>query len=340
MQAFLVSLTLLGLLCGGVRAEVDDLYTGSAPVESQSADEAVRVLPRALEQVLQKLTGLREFDDPDSVRAALVDARSMAISYYYRNLSLPQPDGTLDEQRQLVARFNPAAVDRLMDGLQLRRWPPQRKPVAIWLVVDDGTSRRIMPIELDYALQRALQAATDRGMPYQLPQPNEEGEYPVDVQLLWGGYTEETADAPHANVLVIAARREGPEWNARMNLGYGGQNWSWRNRAAELQDALIEGMNRAVDEIAAVSSIAATDLGHWDHEIRVTGLASSTDYARCLAYLQGLNLVEHVGVLEASPGAVRFRLALNALPEHFETAVDADGVLERTTQESVYSYAP
>ena len=297
-------------------------------------------MPLALGQVLQKLSGLRSFKDHPDVEPALRNARAMAITFYYSNREVTLPDGSRSSELLLVADFSRQAVDGLLHTLHMPSWKPERRAVTTWVVVDDGVSRRIMPIELEYAWESIAVAARARGMPLTRPQADEQGNYPVDMQLLWGGYTEELVDSGPADALVMAARREGPEWNVRMNLDYMGQTWTWRNRNIDLQLALVEGMHKAIDEIAGTHSIAASDQGRTLLDITVTGVAGTADYVRTLSYLQGLSLVDRVRVISAAPGKVRFTLTLNALPEYLVRALESDAILSVTPVADVYSLSP
>ncbi len=317
-----------------------NLYLGAVLVADQSPGEQARAMPLALAQVLQKLSGLRDFDEFPGLEPALQDARSLAITFYYRHQDITLPDGGKGEELRLLADFSPPAVDSLMQSLQLPKWKPERRPLTIWPLVDDGVSRSIMPIEFEYAWERMVDVADARGMPVIRPQPDAEGVYPVDAQLLWGGYTDDLVALGPVDALIVAARREGPEWNVRMNLDYMGKTWSWRNRDIDLQNALTQGMHQAIDEIAAVDSIAAADQGKWSFEMTVSGLATAGDYARCLSYLQGLSLIDHVRVSSAGPGKVHFVLSLNALPDYLVRALAADSILAASASEGEYILLP
>jgi hypothetical protein len=317
-----------------------NLYLGAVPVADQSTAEQARAMPLALAQVLQKLSGLRDFDAFPGLEPALQDAPSLAITFYYSHQDVTLPDGGRGEELRLLADFSPPAVDGLMQALQLPRWKPERRPLTIWPVVDDGFSRSIMPIEFEYAWVRMVDVADARGMPVIRPQPDAEGAYPVDPQLLWGGYTEDLVAVGPVDALIVAARREGPEWNVRMNLDYMGQTWSWRNRDIDIQNALTQGLHQAIDEIAAINSIAAADQGQWSFEMTVSGLATAEDYARCLTYLQGLSLIDHVRVSSAGPGRVHFVLNLNAVPDHLVRALEADNILAASAAQGEYKLLP
>jgi hypothetical protein len=317
-----------------------DLYQGNAPVADQSAAEQERAMRAALEQVLQKLSGLSQFEEYPEMPVALESARNMVLAFYYQDHPVFLPDGSSRMDKLLVANFSPRAVDELRVRLQLPRWKPERRALSAWPIVDDGLERRIMPIELEYAWAGMAGLAENRGMPITWPEAGEDGEYAADVQLLWGGYTEELNEEGLAETLVIAARQDGPEWNVRMNLEYEGLRWSERFRGIDLVTILQQGLNQAIDQIATSSSIAASELGDWSVDITVTQVTGSEDYARCLGYLQGLSLVEAVTVKSAAAGAVQFSLALNAAPEHLQQYLDAGDMLLISGEEGVYQLQP
>jgi hypothetical protein len=328
------------LFAGACLAQTADLYTGEAVVQTQQMSERRQAFRNALEQVLRKLSGLRYLDDYPLLEPALSSASDYVVSFHYRNVNIARADGGVDEQQRLVAAFSEVDVNELLKRLQMPLWQPDRAPAVIWVVVDEGLDRRIMPLELAYAHDAMNEVAARRGLPVIWPEPDENGDYAVDVQLLWGGYTEDLTMHGGSEVLVAAARREGPEWNVRWNLAYGDQNWTWRNRDIELSSALVEGLEQAVDEIAALYTIAAVDQGSWVHEITVAGLSGSGDYRRCLAYLQEISLVEAVSVTSAAAGRVTFSLELNALPAYLEQAVQSLDALEYSEFDKVYTLLP
>ena len=317
-----------------------EMYQGRAVIADRSQSEQERGTQAALAQVLQKISGLGSFEERPEVNDALASARKMVVAFYFQNLEVMLPDGSVREDLQLVANFSPRAVDELRVQLQLPRWKPDRRPLNAWPVVDDGLERRILPIELQYAWSAMARLAEDRGMPVNWPEADEEGVYPVDVQLLWGGYTEELEESGPSEILVIAALQDGPEWNVRMNLDYEGLAWSERYRGNELELLLSEGLTQAIDQIAASSSIAASELGAWSVDITVAEILNADDYARCLAYLQSLSVVEQVTVKSAVAGVVQFTLALNAAPDYLQQYLAAGKKLLPADEEGFYQLLP
>lgn len=336
MRIILLALLMIQLPVASSLAAPADLYTGEAVVENQSLSERKRAMPLALLQVLQKLSGLRYFDRYPLVEESLATAPSMLVSFHYRNEERILTDGVAIDELRLVARFSEQDVNEITRSLQLPLWRPEREATQIWVVVDDGLDRRIMPVELAYVREAMDEAAASRGMPVAWPEPDPEGNYPIDVQLLWGGYTEDLAELGIDAVMVAAARREGPEWSVRINLGYGGQNWTWRNRDVDLQLVLSEGVQQAADLVAEANTISAADQGRWIHELTVRGIAGADDYSRCLAYLKTLSVVDQVRVISAGGGLVRFSLELNASPQYLEDALSSGRMLEFIDSDDSY----
>ena len=91
--------------------------------------------------------------------------------------------------------------------------------------------------------------------------------------------------------------------------------------------ALVDGLHQLTNLIAARDAIAPSAQGNWQFELLVNGLLDADDYARCLAYLQGLSVVDEVNIVEVWPGEVRFVLELNALPQYLEKEIEKNGIL-------------
>lgn len=340
VPALVTILLMLILVPAPASAAPEDLYTGEVAVTSQQASERKQVLPQALLQVLQKLSGLRDFAEYPMLNESLRTADSLVVSFYYRNEQQLLADGSTQTELKLVAKFSEPAVDELVQSLALPLWQTERGFTEIWVVVDDGLDRHIFPVEFQYVWDAMDRAAAGRGLPVSWPTADEDGQYLVDEQLLWGGYTEDLLGTGRGGVLVAAARREGPEWSVRINLAYRQQSWTWRNSDVDLQFLLSESVEQAADLVAAENTIAAADRSNSLYELTVNGINGAEAYSRCLAYLQGLSVVKAVSVHSARAGQVRYKLQLNALPQYLEDTLNSGRVLEREEPDGDYFMRP
>lgn len=339
MQKILLIIILLYLTAPDVLADLD-LYTGEIPVASQGQSDRDAALPDALTQVLQKLSGQRELPASPVLEEALSNAGRILRSYRYTRVDLTRADGSSTQELRLVARFIQPEVDRIVQQVGLPRWRQERPAVQLWVVVDDGFNRQLMPLEYAYAWESMEQTASLRGLPVGWPELDEEEMQLLDMRLVWGGFTDYLVErgAPADGVAIIAARRVGPQWTVRWNLANESQGWSWQNMDVDLVLALQEGINQVADQVAAANAIAVSDQGIWTIELTIGGLNDANAYARCIDYLQNLSLVNAVEVLGADPGRVHFRLQLNASQEYLTAAFRQGTVLLATRAGSDYEY--
>jgi hypothetical protein len=330
-------LQILGIVFA-LDVQAQDLYSGEVAISGPSAAERSQAVPSALIQVLQKHSGQRELPISPALDSALLEANRILVSFYYRDHEAIASDGARSTERRLVANFLPEAVDRIVQELELPRWRADRRPVQIWIVVDDGLGRRLMPVEYEYAWNALKDIANLRGLPLAWPELDEEQEQLVDLQLLWGGFTDELPDQGYGldDVVIVAARREGAEWNVRWNFGDGDETSGWRIRDIDLSFALVDGLHHLTDVVANRDAIAVSGQGQWQSEISVSGFKSPEDYVDCLAYLEKLDVVETVNILEVRNELIRFRLELNALPEYFRNEIERDAMLLPGLSENEY----
>ena len=317
-----------------------NLYSGEVVVASQTEADRNEAIPEALIQVLQKLSGQRELPASPALDDALSHAASLLRSFRYANVSRSAADGTVTQQLHLVAQFMQAEVDRLVQQIGLPRWRQERPEVQIWVVIDDGLSRQLQPLQFGYAWEAMEQVAAVRGLPVSWPELDEEELQLIDMRLVWGGFTDYLVErgAPADGVAIIAARRAGPQWTLRWNLASGGQNWSWQNSDIELLYVLADGLHQMADQIAASNTIAVSEQGSWTIDVSIGELNSADDYVRCLEYLQNLSLVNAVEIVGANPGRVHFRLQLNASAEYLSEAFRRGPVLLPARAGSGYDY--
>jgi len=317
-----------------------NLYAGEVVVPSQSEADRLEAIPEALIQVFQKLSGQREMPFTPALDEAIGNADRLLRSFRYINVDHAGSDGVITRELRLLAEFMRPEVDRVIQQAGLPRWQQERPAVQIWVVIDDGFTRELKPLEFMYAWESLEDIAASRGLPVGWPELDEEESQLVDMRLVWGGFTDYLVErgAPADGVAIIAVRREGPAWTLRWNLAIGEQNWSWRNSDQELLFALAAGIHKMTDQVAASNTIAASEKDSWMIDVTIGQLNSARDYASCLEYVQNLSLVTAVEVLGANPGQVNFRLQLNASPEYLSEAVDRGNILLATRAGSEYDY--
>ena len=337
----MLRLTLTILLCavvGIARAAVPDLYSGFVPVSGTGEAERQQAMPSALIHVLQKLSGIRELPATEELDRVLGEASRMAVAFYYEDRQRLMPDGSSLEETFMVANFLPDAVNRALRELGLPRWRTERPPITFWLVIDDGGARRLMPDEYAYARDAMGWVADQRGFPLQWPDIPADQEPPVNLQLLWGGFTDQLPQPAgmSGGQVIVTARRSGPFWRLRWVYDNGIESLNWGGEGVDLTVALADGLHRLTDIVAERDSIRSVSDGAWTQRIMIRGLDGPEAYIQCLNYLQALSVVEGLSVATAAPGQVGFALSLNAEPRYLREIIIRDKVLEPGAEQDVY----
>ena len=105
---------------------------------------------------------------------------------------------------------------------------------------------------------------------------------------------------------------------------------------------IFEVKNGKIDLVAARDSIRGSGVEGVQTRLPIGGLHGADDYARCLAYLENLSMVDAIVVESAQAGQVGFRLDLNAEPQFLVEVLRRDGFLTPGSESGEYclSYYP
>jgi hypothetical protein len=319
-------------------ADALDLYAGEVPVSDTSEQARDQALPSAFVHVLQKLSGLRDLEPGVELDRVLAESPRLVLAFYYDQRSRLMPDGSSQQETYLVVNFLPEGADRALRDLELPRWRTERSPITLWIAIDDGRGRRLLPVEYDYVRDALNHVARQRGLPIAWPDLGPEPSGTVDLGLLWGGFTEQLPSSAEASggTVIVAARRAGAAWRLRWTYDSGIETTGWGSEEFDLTFALTNGLHRLTDIVAGAESIHSLAGESWRYRIRVRGLDGAETYARALAYLESLSLVEELAVEAASRGQVEFLLVLNAEPSYLDDIIVRDRILAPGVEQGTY----
>ena len=228
----------LWLCAGAATAQDDALYEGESMVDSQSEEQRAAALPRALGQVLVKVTGDPSAASDPAFQGALGRAAGMVQQYRYREDVVTQ--GGVPRLRSfLIARFNPQSVDALIVGAGRRIWPAPRPRPLLWLAIDDGRGPRLVGEAQQSAVASLIRRAAERGLQIAFPLADVQDQTLGGPQSVWNGDTAAVRDAAMryggAPVLIGKLRRGGSGWLADWVLIDGGtelHRWNGSNANA------------------------------------------------------------------------------------------------------------
>ena len=296
-------------------AAASDLFSASVPTGDPPRSESVLVR-EALGRVLVKLSGRADVAGDPRVAGLLNDPAEHLRSLQYRVEQVPQAEG-VREQERLLATFLGEPLQRGLLERDVRLWSPERPEVLLWLAIEgpDG-QREMLPADARLLRFHLRRDARELGLPLVLPLQDFRDYAAMDVDAVWGGYSEPMAAASARyepdRLLLAAARRDGDGWQVRWQLTGGRALISARSRALELRQALRNGLVSVVDRLAAADAVRPPANGAGQVRLMVDTPNSVQGYARVLRYLDSLSQLDTWRLARADSHTLAFDLTLNA----------------------------
>lgn len=326
----LALLALLLLLPQVLRAQPADLYTGSAPVAGQDEAERVRALGPALAAALVRASGDATLAADARLPAVLERAPALVQSFGWRQEVESGPGGAPVLRDYLQARFDPAGVQAVLAELGRSVWN-ERPRSLVWLVIDDGSTRRIASAAQAAALGALTRTARERGIELALPAMDAEDLARIDPDTLWGGPSSAGLAAASRYgtpvALIVRLSRSGPGWGARFTLVDGGRPDDWSATFPDANAALSAAAAGLADRLAQRFALAAAERVVADYVVSVSGVAGAEDYARVVAYLGGLSVVSAFAPTGAEGGTLTLSATLTVTPARLRQVLAIGGVL-------------
>lgn len=329
------ALILLGLLLWldyPWAAQLTRLYEAEVPVASQGSGERAEALPRALEQVLVRMTGDRGITQQPAAASLMKDPARYVQQYRYRQVAGPE-EGELSPLRFWV-RFDGASLERALRNQGLPFWGQERPETMVWLAVERGEGRVLVSEQGYEEFKRPLAAAARRrGLPLIFPLMDLEDRSQVSSSDVWGGFLDRLAAAsaryrPQATLVGRVHRARSGAWSARWTLRVQGVDRSWSDARADLDTLLGDGLEVAADELAARFAVRDSAGARARFLITVDGVRGLEDYAELNRYLQGLTPVERVQLVRLAGEQAEYQIELRGEEQAFGRAVAMGGRLE------------
>ena len=281
--AFALIFAVLSVPCAS-QAQVE-LYAAEVAVQGEDAEERSRAMAEAMQAVLVKLTGTRDVAGRGGFDAIVAAAPGLVQQYRYR---VEPVAGDGSPSRFLYARFDSAAVDRVLAEQGWQVWGPPRPRVLVWLTAEQLGQRRFVNPDAAPEVSAALRrAAGIRGIPLQWPLLDLEDQSKLTTADLWGGFEEgiRAASERYGEGPILVGRlkaQPGGDWRPEWVLYDRTGAQAFAGGAGDLPQVLAEGVNLATDLLAGRYGPAPTTGSSASVRVRVQGIQTLSDYAQAL----------------------------------------------------------
>jgi len=185
---FIVIMLISSLFSGqSVALEVNDLYQASVAVDSQARDQREQAIKSALKGVFLKVGGKNAVLSHEVLIKATKRASRYVSQYRYQRK---------DDQLSIVVSFNEAQINQLFEQANLALWGSLRPQVLLWLVDEQGATRKIISSTADSIIPESVNDfSIQRGLPIIMPLMDLTDNEQVFVSDFWQYFPEQVQQA-------------------------------------------------------------------------------------------------------------------------------------------------
>lgn len=307
---------------------VEDLHRALVPVADHSPVALNSATSAGLAQVFIKTSGDPAVLDNPVLQQSLESASDYMQRYRY--LRAEEDDSLL-----LQVHFDPQLVNDLLLEARAPLWTANRPPLLVWLVVDDGTGRRLASAETDPALFERLALELERrGVPAVYPLYDLQDTLALDVHQLWrmdelaifgASRRYGVANVLAGRVTALPGERWMGDWVYLHNQESSAA--SFYGEAAPVFSANM--VDFVADRMAERYAVAAGAGQGQEVLVRVDAVGDFAEYQRVLRLFRDVELVDDVWPAYLEGESVVFRLSAQAEPEQLDRIVSLSRRLER-----------
>ena len=269
---------------------VDWLYDVEVPVSDRTQAAAEVVLPRCIEVLLMRLTGLADVPRVPEVQVAFANPNTFVKQYEFSKLPANSPIGKGDA---LVARFNSSRIRELIKEARFPVWPADRPSVLLWLSIHESSDSELVRESTTVALElrrRALERGIELVIPIMDLREHTKITSSSIVGRFWSDLTMASARYQAEFVAAVASQRDTlGNYQTEITYWYQGTEHFDHREIRDRKNIPVVVVDHIVDVLVTKHAIVRE---HEEiHRIGVINVESVASYAAVLKLLRGLDFV-------------------------------------------------
>ena len=311
-----------------LRAEpVDWLYDVKVPISERTQSAAEKALPRCIEVLLMRLTGLANVPRVPEAQAAFANLNTFVKQYEFTKLPVNSPLGRGDG---LVARFNSSLIRELIKEARFPVWPADRPSVLLWLTIHETSESELVGDATPVALElrkRALERGIELVIPIMDLQEHTIITSSSLVGRFWSDLAIVSARYKAEFVAAVSCQRDFfGRYQTDITYWYQGTEHFDHREIRAREDIPVEVVDHIVDVLVNKHAIVRE---HEEiHRIGVRGVSSVESYAAVLKLLNGLDFIDDFFLVALDNEVLIFDVYTPSSPKLFVELVDATDSLE------------
>jgi len=176
--------------------EVKGLYQASIAITSQKSTDRSLALKKALAAVMLKVGGEQSVLNNKIIKKSLSNYGQYLTQYRYHYKTRQVTDQQKHKKQLfLLASFDEKKINQLFQAANLPLWGSLRPQVLLWLVEEQGLTRRIMSNTSSSNLPLMVnEFSTQRGLPIMMPLMDLIDTNQIKLSDVWGRFQEPIKD--------------------------------------------------------------------------------------------------------------------------------------------------
>jgi hypothetical protein len=238
-------------------------------------------------------------------------------------------------QLTLWVRFDGSALEGHLIQLGLPVWGKERPAVLIWLAIENNGQRYLAVQGSGLDAYGVINDTAHRlRIPVIFPLLDLEDRDIVSVADVLGGFDDRVRQASNryradAVLIVRATGLSDGYWKAHWRLYSGEEAENWSSTGKDFDSVLRDGMEQTAMNLSSHMAVKYQSEDGVMAMLIVDGVEQLEDYARLLAYINGLALVSRQYPHSIEATRASFQLHLRGAPGDLERLIDLGGVLAR-----------
>lgn len=305
---------------------VTTIYQADMPVASQSPEERARMLPKALMQVLVKVSGKTSILDNPQLKTRLGNATTLMQEFGYINA----PAGDTQHPYLLEISFDPDGVNKLLRELNTPIWGQNRPLILTWIAYEaQGKPAEIIDSSSANEINKLFkQQADSRGLPMLLPmmdvsdlnQVSANDVVNMSIPLL------QTAAKRYGNdgMLITKITQQPNGFTAQAKLVIKNDVIDLSSTGATL-DAAVNGLvDNMMNSLAGRYSTVVASSVQTRLTLKITGIVEQGDFVQVMRYIQHITAVASAQPIKIAGNEVVLSINLRGTQQAFVQAISLD----------------
>ncbi len=325
LQIFLSALVTFLLSNSVFAVTLDNLNSVVIQVTDTSLDTRAKIFPQAFEQVMRRVASSHSAVSHAEFTKAKLKVDSYVNTFFYTE----NPDSY-----NLTVQFNEQALAELLKKIGRNSLSKNRPQVLLWLVIDQDSKPQFVNSSSQEPLADKIDLlSSNYGLPIIFPLLDlterlfiaEQDVINFNLPPLQQAAGRYNADS----IMVGKLNQHSGVWHCEWRLLDGAQDIAWNSSGDDLDVELELMFNQLADKLIASYKVADPSIAINKDTIpvRVKGVNNVADYAKVLAYLKNLSIVQQVEIGGIDGNQAMFMVSSEAGKEGVIKALSMDTLL-------------